>query len=436
MAFNIRPKSEKDIKDLKLKKEKVIIELFKAMQANFGKLQDEFITIDADTEKVKILRSFEKMIDLNAYKKLYPGITLSFGDGTKPSSTGPTTQEQELITLKIFEELLSRKSKNYKSFGEMIKEILVIYPKLTKGSDWYKSFELQFNEIDKTTHLPNNKFDVFNRDKGFMDYISKLVNSKFGISKKDSWNPADIWLIKSSEYKKYEKKLDEANTIVEVNGILKYAFENNDIVGISLKKTNGKELHYELVNLESNTKLPDVNIITYKVNIEFDKKKKSFKNVTSTLVITDGTSNYNLGIKSNQASIGNITYEFTGKGAAAHLGKVPKDMLKAILKENNFKMPEHKDFKEFDRKFWETRIKKIKTAKFIDFTGNINDFIDNMEMSWSKGREKDNVIVSQIMQFVYILSTFSNKKLKEIIKDFYYLAQKKGEKFGPFGKLY
>ena len=28
-----------------------------------------------------------------------------------------------------------------------------------------------------------------------MDYISNLIRDKFKISKKDSWNPADIWLI-------------------------------------------------------------------------------------------------------------------------------------------------------------------------------------------------------------------------------------------------
>ena len=40
-------------------------------------------------------------------------------------------------------------------------------------------------------------FTVFNREGGFMDFITDLIKDKYGISRKDAWNPADIWLIKN-----------------------------------------------------------------------------------------------------------------------------------------------------------------------------------------------------------------------------------------------
>ena len=47
----------------------------------------------------------------------------------------------------------------------------------------------------------------YSREGGFMDYISKFVKEKYQISKKDSWNPADIWLIKSgSDFTKIKEK--------------------------------------------------------------------------------------------------------------------------------------------------------------------------------------------------------------------------------------
>ena len=46
----------------------------------------------------------------------------------------------------------------------------------------------------------NPGWTLFDRDdkNGFMNYITNLVKAKFGIAKKDAWNPADIWLIKSN----------------------------------------------------------------------------------------------------------------------------------------------------------------------------------------------------------------------------------------------
>lgn len=443
MAYNYRPRTEEQITKMKFpsNKEKVIISLFKDMQANFGKSYDEFITIETGTSgfgNVKILDDFKQLIDLDIYKKKYPGIALKFGNGSKPTSNAPSTQQQELCTLAIFEELLSSKTKNYTNFEQMLPTLMEIYPGITEEKSWYNSFELQFKKVSALTKLPNNNFDVYNRDGGFMDWISKLVNSKFQIAKKDSWNPADIWLLKSNTYKKYQEALDDAVSIQECNAILVAAYNKHEIVGVSLKKNNGKQLNYDLVNLKSDSKDYSVEFTGFDLNIPFDPKKSQFTSVTSKLTVKYQGGQYSMGVKSNQAGIGNITYEFVGAGAAAFLGKVPKDMLKLELAEDRHKMPEHSHFMKFDRKDFEKKAKVIKANKNIfNINGDLDEFVDNLETSWMKnGRAKDNVVISQIFTFAYIIADMSPKRRKEFIRDLFFMAQKKGPKFGPFGKLY
>lgn len=442
MAYNYRPKTQKDIKDLGLPraKEKTVLALFTTLKKNFGESFDEFITIDtasATLGNAKILNEFKNFIDIGEYKKEYKGIQLRFGNGSNPSSTAPTTKQQELVTLKIFEELLSSSTKNYKTFEQLLPVLSEIYPNITFEKSWYKSFELQFNEIEKETKLPNNNFDVYNRDGGFMDYISSLVNTKFNIVKKDSWNPADIWLLRSSKLAKYKKELDDAVSVQECNAILKRAYNKMDIVGISLKKNDGKKLKYDLVNLKSDSKDDEVKMNKFDLNIPYDSKNKKFTSSSSKLNIMYQGKNYIMGVKSNQAAIANITYEFGAQGGVAFLGKVPKDMLKLELKEDGFDMPEHTDFMKFNRSDFTKKIKVIKANKAIfDIKGDLNSFVKNLEESWSKGREKDNVIISQIVTFAYIIASMSTKRRKEFVRSLFFMAQKKGPKFGPFGKLY
>ena len=442
MPYNYRPKSIQEIKDLGLvaKREKSAVALFESMQATYGNDFDEFITLEtaqgSKFGQVKILTDFRLTVDISAYKKLYPFLALQFGNGSNPNSTAPTTQQQELVTLKIFEELLSSKTKNYKKFDQLLPEILEIYPNIMAEKSWYNSFELQFHQIERETKLPNSNFDVYNRDGGFMDWITKHVNDNYEIAKKDSWNPADIWLIKSSKLSHYKKLLTDAISVQECNAICRVAFTEMDIVGISLKKNNGKKLNYDLVNLTNTTKDLDVSYSTFKLNIPYNPKTKSFTSVTSQLEVKYDNKLYQMGVKSNTGPIGNITYEFVATGAAAFLGKVPKDMLKIELKKDKQRMPEHTHFMKFDKKDFEKKLKVIMAKKSLfSVKGDLKLFVSQLEQSWTKGRTKDNTTISQIVTFAFIVANMTEKRRKEFIRDLFFMSQKKGDLFGPFGKL-
>ena len=208
------------------------------------------------------------------------------------------TKQQEKITLLIIKNVLGDDTKTWKSFDEMFNaknsNIKKIFPDLPKLTTWYDHFDLQFRQITGTPKFPNSSYGVYLYDDpgSFMDYISELVTEKLGLySKKDSWDPADIWLVKSKDVQekytdKFDKILDKFTegfyaknkfrSIKEINAILKEAYFKKDIVGISLKKSNMKTLNYTEFNLQANVtdkKLPDVAFDSIDLDVSYDDKK-------------------------------------------------------------------------------------------------------------------------------------------------------------------
>ena len=95
----------------------------------------------------------------------------------------------------------------------------------------------------------------------FMEWVSNEVKDRFKISKKDNWNPADVWLIKKEKYwKDYitermkgevrsrRQGVVEAN-LNEFNEIFRRLFKTQQIMGISLKKVTGNVAAWKEVNV-------------------------------------------------------------------------------------------------------------------------------------------------------------------------------------------
>lgn len=389
-------------------------------------------------------------------------------------SKNPSTEQQERVTLRIFEEVLSKKGPKYnqKGFKTLMKDHLQkIYPDIDhpERSDWTKHFELQFNEIRDTTKLPNNQFDVFDYD-SFMDYIVKIIiggppNSSswpfFGkISQKDSWNPADIWLVQSgSKYKEVLKSMRSSGTIKELNDVFRYAYKENIIAGISLKKSSGKPggLKWELVNLETNMKnLPKIELGTFKMNLPFENGK--FTKTTAEISVTNN--NQKVGLMrtgSNTTGVGNNTYEFKAAGAAtAMLGKVPKDLMLNRIQDTGIRLDSLPTWQDMENKlpkskgdsnfnYWVKVVNQIKKTRWVNLDGwNIDQFpTDLLTASRDNKMAKGTSADMQIVEFAHLLTEIEKKVgrkgLDEIMEDLYYFAQKKGSvgksEFGPFAKL-
>ena len=408
-----------------------------------------------------------------------------------------STQQQEQITLAIIKAVLGDDTKTWKTFSEMFEDkkspIKKIFPDLKKLDDWWTHFTLQFNEISGLGKFPNSSYQVYLYDGrgSFMEYISDLVVKEMNLfSKKDSWNPADIWLVKSAKIQKeYIEKFDDIakefskgdkskyaenpdEAIREINAILKMAYNKKDIVGISLKKSDGKNLYYQEFNLQAkfkDQKLPDVAFDRIEIDCTYNKKTHAFESKTSQVYVKDGDrGGFKLGFKSNTgAGIGNITYEFLPDGkASAFLGKVPKDKLKEWLVDHinkkvkgklvseDVQMPQgtllpEKWTKEYETE-WKEKIKFINSmfSKSELKEQRLEDFVSNLADSYKHvGLHGKNASMQQMVDFVWILAKLKSNKaegknkgnnLTRFLTLCYYFAQKKGQiyNFGPFAKVY
>lgn len=373
----------------------------------------------------------------------------SIGDSIKPS-----TAEQERITLDIFEELLSlRKTK---TFEELVHSTLVKrWDKITKSDSWYKSFKLQYDDISKETKIPNNSYNIFDRDAGLMDIFTKIAKN-MGFSQKDSWNPADIWLskksaettkiIKACEEVAADKGMSDEASLAFVNDKLRYAYKKSLILGISLKKNDGKKLNYELVNLE----LKAINKTIYgkfnKMYINPEMKNNNYKLVSSKIILNYKNKNNTLAIRRAADKISNIVYEFSA-GGAAQLGKVPVDQLKKITLEyvprNKMLIENWQDLPQtsgdINDREWMNIFKIVKSSDYITFVKNITpeQMLNDLKTSYTGGKlNKQNVPFMMIIKFAYTISYINKKDIDKYMTQLFYAAQKKGKNYGGFGKLY
>ena len=121
--------------------------------------------------------------------------------------------------------------------------------------NWFETFVKQNERILR--EFSNAKFTVFDRDDkgGFMMWFMKTIRDYFGISNKDSYNPADIWLIDKKEVNRQIilKELQGpkgTQTIEELNQIMRKLYKERKVVGLSLKLISGGQAKYQEVNLD------------------------------------------------------------------------------------------------------------------------------------------------------------------------------------------
>lgn len=330
------------------------------------------------------------------------------------------------------------------------KDLLEIYPGMNEV------WENTFFEQQKTVQakVGNTKYGHYSRDDGFMEYITRLASSMYGITKKDTWNPADIWLV--SDFSVVKRKLDKAvrddnTSLQEFNAILRQMFHDREIVGISLKLMSGKTALWELVNL-SNEDLFDndeYNFTYHSSELLLSMKTKTeFDNTDSKLVMGSKKATIKFQIRQNSPGLSNLKIEGTDIGAsAARLGKVPLDMATnlfagAKLESTRWRRWQNypKNTEEFlaNKKTYTDKFKKLLATRKVDLgIRTAQEFEDNMVAVFTSGKAE--IANSKLMQLDLLCEIFSitqPKNLNNFLTHLAFLAQKKGTVFGPFAKLY
>ena len=334
-------------------------------------------------------------------------------------------------------------------------------PKKSPEERWITTFFLQHEKI--LDEFSNAKFTVFNRDGGFMQFISDLIKDKFNIAKKDAWNPADIWLIKEKDkFRKVIEKELEGNkatqTIRELNNIMRDMYKRRQVIGLSLKLISGQQARYEEVNITEQdfkkyeTKEGDYDYNLGRIVMKFSLKSPGVFSTQDTnifLLNKDRKEIAKFQIKGNTtSSLANLKVEGTEIGAsAARLGKAPLPLVALLTKnykktfENtNSKFPTN--LKEFDKvkmKYADMFETVSKEKNVITEVKDKKEFLKNIEKAFTN--KQPWIANSKLMQlnFVNMLLSLKEKERDEYITDLLFLAQKKGRTvfdFGPFGKLY
>jgi len=108
--------------------------------------------------------------------------------------------------------------------------------------EWKEGSIKGANEIFEKVGAGKYKFVRGDRllDDGSIKKAFGRVKGQTNLSSEDKWNPADIWMVKESEVESIRKHLDGENTIDCLNNALLQLFNEQKLMGISLKKIEGK----------------------------------------------------------------------------------------------------------------------------------------------------------------------------------------------------
>ena len=367
------------------------------------------------------------------------------GLGNAPS--GESTAMQERASLFAIQKSIENNGfTNQKKFYELYRnDLLKIYPDMDE--EWEDTFFQQ--QLTVYREVGNTRYKHYSRDKGMMEYMTKIAKDMYGISQKDSWNPADIWLV--SDYNKVvaflEKKLkDDVTSIQEFNAILREMWHDRKCIGISLKKMSGKKALWELVNLEDMDMFDNDEYKFELVSAAVDfslKNDLDFKTSDSIIVLKSKKQSISFQIRQNSKGFNNLKIEGTDMSArSARLGKVPLPMVSNLLASENIvfdnsnrNYPRSAD--EFNEPYTQSKfVKQWESVKQYTNVKTKQQFIDNVNAVYMSTRK--DYAHSKLMQLDLFSKLFTKPKDKQetLLTSMAFLAQKKGKVFGPFGKLY
>lgn len=376
---------------------------------------------------------------------------LQYKPGKKKAADAKTTLMQEKASTYVFEKVL-KDNITWKSVEEMMND-----DKIMKGiRNVYPSVDFEWMEVFWKQHVTmfkefsSSQWHIFDHSGSgsFMDYITNIVVTKFGISKKDNWDPADMWLIKGS-VKKITDVIDKtiegsrgSQTIEELNTVMRSLYKERKLVGVSLKKVSGSQAKWEEFNVDQLT-LDEIDDYNFP---DIEAKIILTENMTqdSVVKLTRNNKGYKFQIKGNNSTgFSNLKWEATQIGAgAARGGKAQVDMVVQLLKDSGQTFD--KENKKYPKNIEEYKKRKDEFEKMFDRVNNYAETGLTTAEQFSKNImgvfiDQPHVANSKLIQLAFLDAVYKitpKKKQQEVWTDIVFLAIKKGNKFGPFGKLY
>jgi len=207
-------------------------------------------------------------------------------------------------------------------------------------SDWFKTFQLTKPAVTKIVGSLNT-YDIIHdaTDKSaFTTTIEKFLK-KVGISKKDSWNPADIFIVKKDKRKEITdalEKMVETYTASEgllnmVNDKIYKLYKDGKMYPISLKQITSDKANIDKNNVPGQVKVAEYDIQIAKFNCNLSTEGKEiglfvFNNTTTKKQI-------NMQVRGFPHQYGTAQTEITSDGTptGGRLGKVSTKVIDNVM---------------------------------------------------------------------------------------------------------
>ena len=323
--------------------------------------------------------------------------------------------------------------------------------------DWYNTFQLTRPAVKKIVGTINS-YDIIHdaTDKSnFGTTITEFLK-KAKIGNSNSWNPADIYMVKKSarvkvinDLKKIVETYDISDGLVNMFNNKLYEFYKQKILyPISLKQIIAEKANVDYTNVPGTIKVSDYDIQIAKFNCNLTTEGKEIG--LFTFLNKDTKKQINLQVRGFPHSYGVAQTEITSDGtpSGGRLGKIPTKVVDSVMSQYKdarinsiryFGTP--KPFESFDEnkiketyKMYETVIKESKVSNqkslsYKEYVKIINIAKSNMEIAKTMAMKIQGL---KIMHFFV-----KNKKdLSGIMNKMINGAKKISDSNGFFIKIY
>lgn len=384
------------------------------------------------------------------------------------------TKKQENGSRVYFEAYIEKGERDPKKLKKIVEKV---YKNVSDA--WMDSFAKQ--AVALKGYLGTKKGYKYSRDEGIMPFIEGVAKSKCGVSIKDRWNPADIYMVLASKEANIKTKInkitagtDKKKNLLELNAYMRELLSKKELLPISLKaittKTPTAKIEPANMGGKSNMKfslqpgsLKCLLSIGSKNPYEFDTGELAFDFIAGDEAVHGQSRNFQYSKARNL-----VQTDLTPKGrsAGAKLGKVSSSALDSFLSKNGLTRPASASsdpninppgqWSESNIKYWIKLYESLKNKKVagqkidfgpltvIDESGNKLTGIENVirygvkyegKTRNSAGRFSSKLIG---MRWAAIWASLEEKKkTEEWLKTLYYGAKKEfGDENGPFLKIY
>jgi len=354
-------------------------------------------------------------------KSVVQGMFDHAGDGkSSKSDTNEKTELKELVSLCLMEQKLKfNKDVDYDFVDSCIPNRL---KKLFEES-YFTSAQKQLKLwLSKEKGRFKGASYVFERQ--LDDLTKRVYKNALDITKlnKDNWNPGDIWIVKKDlDFEKYEK----ASNIQQINKQLVTDYNNEKLVGISLKQILPKQTgRIDYINL-SPTKKKEVKFDFKFTNCDFTGD--TFKNA---IIYTKSGFGVRMGFKASTDNFG-VYLEGRFKGAGSQVGGMDaKQIPGEIQKRYDYTIrkggtPDLKKEEPIALKEMEEIFKRHKASDISNTLTSYDNFMDIYDKAPKFQKQR----LCRIVSFMYPYMELSFKKggekeFKDLMNWSYSLAKK------------